>query len=116
MGIIDKIKKLKKPNAPWNKYYSKEERNLAFSNKTMYEMIFEVSEKYPGLNAIDYFGTKITFKNFIKEINKVARAFRSQGIRKGDIVTICMPNTPEALISFYALNKIGAIAEMINPL
>ena len=116
MSIIEKIKKLKKPNAPWNKFYSKEERNFKVPNKTIYELILESANNYSNLTALSYFGTKISFKTFIKEINQVARSFRSQGIRKGDIVTICMPNTPEALISFYALNKIGAIAEMIHPL
>lgn len=116
MSIIEKIKSLKKPKAPWNKYYSKEERNFKVPNKTIYELLRESANEYVNLMAINYFGTKITFKSFIKEIDKVACSFRSQGIRRGDIVTICMPNTPEALISFYALNKIGAIAEMIHPL
>ena len=116
MSLIDKIKKLKKPNAPWNKYYSKEERDFKFPNKTMYELLRDCSEEYEKLVAINYFGTKLTFKNLIKEIDRVAVSFVSQGIRKGDIVTICMPNTPEALISFYALNKIGAIVEMVHPL
>lgn len=116
MSIIDKIKKLKKPNAPWNKYYTKEEKNLKVPDKTIYELLLESSQEYASLVAINYFGTKITFKNFIKEIDKVACSFKSQGIRKGDIVTICMPNTPEALICFYALNKIGAVVEMVHPL
>jgi len=116
MSIIEKIKKIKKPNAPWNKYYEKVEKNIKIPDKTMYELLCESSDNYPNLCALNYFGTKITFKRFIKEIDKVACSFRSQGIRKGDIVTLCMPNTPEALISIYALNKIGAIAEMIHPL
>ena len=116
MKIIEKIKNLKKPNAPWNKYYSKEERNFKVPNQTIYELIKESCLEYDSLVAINYFGTKITYKSFLKEIDKVACSFKSQGIRRGDIVTICMPNTPEALISFYALNKIGAIAEMVHPL
>jgi long-chain acyl-CoA synthetase len=52
----------------------------------------------------------------LKQIDICAKAFRSQGIRKGDVVTICMPNTPEGLIAFYAINRIGAIANMIHPL
>lgn len=116
MSIIEKFKNLKKPNAPWNKYYSKEERNLKIPNKTIYELLKESAIEHSSLMAINYFGTKITFNSFLKEIDKAACSFKSQGIRKGDIVSICMPNTPEALISFYALNKIGAIAEMIHPL
>ena len=68
MNIIEKIKKLKKPNAPWNKYYSKEERNFQVPNKTIYELLKESSEEYANLVAINYFGTKITFKNFIMKL------------------------------------------------
>ena len=38
------------------------------------------------------------------------------GIRSGDVVTICMPNVPQALDCFYALNRIGAVANMVHPL
>ena len=116
MNIIDKIKSLKKPNSPWNKYYTKEERSFKIPNKSIYELLEDSCREYSKLSAIDYFGTKISFNSFINEIDKAARAFLSLGIKEGDVVTICMPNTPEALICFYALNKIGAIAEMIHPL
>ena len=116
MNIIDKIKSLKKPNSPWNKYYTKEERSFKIPNKSIYELLEDSCRDYSKLSAIDYFGTKISFNSFINEIDKSARAFLSLGIKEGDVVTICMPNTPEALICFYALNKIGAIAEMIHPL
>lgn len=116
MSIIDEIKKLKKPNAPWNKFYSREQRNLNVPEKTMYELLEESFICYEHNVAIEYFGNKITYAEFEKLILKTERALRSQGIRKGDVVTICSPNIPEALYCFYALNKIGAIPEMIHPL
>mgnify|MGYP004467682203 FL=1 len=51
----------------------------------------------------------------LKRIDDCARFFKQLGIKHNDVVSICMPNTPEAIISFYALNKIGAIANMIQP-
>ena len=45
-----------------------------------------------------------------------AGAFLKAGIRKDDVVTICMPNTPQGVICLYALNRIGAIANMVHPL
>ena len=50
------------------------------------------------------------------QIDEVARALKSIGVKHKDVVSICMPNTPEGIISFYAANKIGAIASMIHPL
>lgn len=116
MILIEKLKKLKKPNAPWQKFFTKEEKNFRVPEGTIYELLKKCNVDNENLTALNYLGTKISFKVFLREIEKTAKSFRSQGIRKGDVVTICMPNTPEALISFYALNKIGAIAEMIHPL
>ena len=117
MNLIDIIKSLgKKSHGVWEKYYTKEERKLVIPNKTLYEMAKESCEKYDDLYAMDYFGVKITYREFLKKIEIASVAFRNLGIRRGDVVSICMPNTPEALISVYALNKIGAICEMIHPL
>ena len=57
-----------------------------------------------------------TYTEFLKQIDDCAKSFKQLGIKHNDTVSICMPNTPEAIISFYALNKIGAIANMIHPL
>ena len=55
-------------------------------------------------------------EEIIKKINKVAKALKTLGVNKGDKVTICMPNTPEEVTMFYAINEIGAVANMIHPL
>lgn len=110
--IIDKIKY----KHPWDKYYKKEERNIIVPNMSLYEYLRECSKDNMDAMAINYFNKKMTYRYFFGEINLCARALRSQGIRPGDVVTICMANTPEAVISFYAVNKIGAIANMIHPL
>ena len=38
------------------------------------------------------------------------------GVRKGDVVTVLMPNTPKAVISIYALNRLGAVSNIVHPL
>ena len=95
---------------------TKNDKNLEVFDGSIYNYIKRDVPNRDGYNAYSYYGKNVTFKEFIKQIDAAARSFRSQGVRKGDVVTICMPNTPEALISFYALNKIGAIADMIHPL
>ncbi len=101
---------------PWDKFYKKQEREIEVPNLSLYELINENNKDNLDSIAINYFNKKITFREFFREINQCARSLRSQGIRPGDVVTICMANTPEAIISFYAINKIGAIANMIHPL
>lgn len=106
----------KKPPAPWEKYYKNTDMNLNIPDISLYEHFFENSKKNPALTAIDYYGKKITFQELNKKIDECANAFIYQGIRRGDVVTICMPNTPEGVIAFFALNKIGAISNMVHPL
>ena len=96
------------------KYYKKEDRKIKVDDISIYEMLVKCSEGRDKLTAINYYGKLISYKAFLHLIDQAALAFQSQGIRKGDVVTICMPNTPEALVSFYAINKIGAIAILIS--
>lgn len=116
MDLLNKLKRLKKPKAPWHKYYDKDERTIVTPDKSIYTYFEECVSAFPNELAYDYFGTTRTFRQFSSDIDKCARAFRCQGIREGDVVTVCMPNTPEGVTCFYALNKIGAIANMVHPL
>ena len=116
MKIIDKvINKIKYKN-PWDKFYDKDKRTIEVPNMSVYEYLRDCNKDNLDSIAINYFNKKMTYRSFLNEINVCARALRSQGIREGDVVTICMPNTPEAVIAFYATNEIGAIANMIHPL
>ena len=106
----------KKPNAPWKKYYSKEEMDLKVPDISLYQHFKNNLSKYPNRTAISYYGMDLTFYEFNKKIIEASQAFLSYGIRKGDVVTICMPNTPEAITAIFALNKIGAVSNMVHPL
>ena len=118
MSIFDFLRFNKKEelSGPWEKYYSEEDRNYKIPNITMYEQILLSEHKYPNLKAIEYLGRKITYKKLLKNVEKTAIAFKKLGVSKGDIVTVCLPNVPEALYCIYALNKLGAIANMTHPL
>lgn len=83
---------------------------------SMFGMLRISAENLPDSLAYEYFGTECTYKNFIEKIEDISGAYRSFGVRKGDIVTIIMPNTPEAVTSIYALNRIGAIVNILHPL
>ena len=83
---------------------------------TMFGMLKISAENQPDSLAYEYFGTKCTYKNLVKKIEEISGAYYSIGVRKGDIVTIIMPNTPEAVISIYALNRIGAVVNILHPL
>lgn len=100
----------------WLSYYDEKNRKLTFSTKTIYDHMRSSVGNSLGLYALNYFGTRITYGEFLRSINVIARSLKQLGVRRGDIVTICMPNTPEAIEIFYAVNKIGAVSDMVHPL
>ncbi len=114
--IINSIKRKKYANMPWLEYYSRKERSIEFTNKSIYHFMRDSVGSDTSFTAFNYFNHKITYKDFFHYIDKVARGLREYGVKEGDIVTICMPNMPEAIYVFYACNKIGSVADIIHPL
>ena len=102
--------------APWRAYYGNTPASLDYPRLTMYQMVAETAKKYPKTLAYTFMGKGTTYEEFIQRIDWAAKGLVKLGIRKGNRVTICMPNTPQALDCFYALNRIGAIPNMIHPL
>lgn len=103
---------------PWLKYYDKEgiPSHLEYPDCSMVDMVIQSAEKWPDNTAYVYYGHKVTYKNFVKKIEKTARALKNYGVKEGDRVTICMPNTPEGITMVYAVNMVGAVCNMVHPL
>ncbi len=117
MKLFENIKGIfKGEKHAWDKYYPKEELKVKVPDMSLYELIYEHNKDRQGNTAINYFGRKISYFELFKNIDICAKALTSQGVRTGDVVSVCMANTPEAVIAFYAISKIGAIANMIHPL
>lgn len=102
---------------PFYKYLNNQsEYGFDIPDVSMFGMV-KISEKsHPEAIAIDYFGKKYSYKNLCNEIVNASNAYYKIGVRKGDIVTVLMPNTPEAVISIYALNRLGAVVNIVHPL
>lgn len=83
---------------------------------SMFGMLGITADNQPDSLAYEYFGTKCTYRHLVEKIEDISGAYYSLGVRRGDIVTIIMPNTPEAVVSIYALNRIGAVANILHPL
>ena len=102
--------------APWLNFYGDTPATIDYPRKTMYQLLRETAKQYPGNTAYIFQGKETTYAAFIKRIDAAAKGLYNMGIRKGDKVTICMANAPQAVDCFYALNRIGAIPNMIHPL
>ena len=116
MNVIKKVINRMKYKHPWHSYYKKNERYIETPNVSVFEHLYVNNKENKDAIAVNYFNKKMTFKQLFDQINVCAKALKSIGIREGDVVTVCLPNTPEAVISFYAINKIGAISNMLHPL
>jgi len=114
---IEKSKKFKKITEfkPWLKYYKKEVIEAKLPENTIYGYIKERNSGELNRIAIEYFGNTLTYKELLEKIDECAKALVALGVRENDIVTICMPTTPEMVYMFYALSKIGAVSNMIDP-
>lgn len=99
----------------WARKYSWRARQMPLPTEGIYEYMYNRNKDYANKIAIEYFGSKITYKELFAKIEQCSQAFYKKGVREGDRVTICMPNTPEAVIAFYALNRIGAVGCMMHP-
>ena len=102
---------------PWLKFYDGHVPDkIDYPRATMYNAVLQTAEKYPESIAYDFMGYESTYKQLIEEIDQCAKALHNLGLQKGDRMTISMPTTPQGVVCFYAINKLGAIASMIHPL
>ena len=90
--------------------------SLEYPNGAMYEEVYKAAKKKPDVSAYEFQGRKAKYRYLVRKIERTAASFTAIGIKTGDRVTICMPNIPQAVDSFYALNRIGAVPAMIHPL
>ncbi len=100
---------------PWLKYYTEEDLNFKVPQCSIYDYMYENSKQYSNSIALIYYGVKIKYRTVYKKIEAVAKALKALGVKPSDIVSVCMPNMPEVVYTFYAINRIGAIANMLDP-
>ena len=101
---------------PWYSHSEGVPLHLQYPDCSMFDLVRKSAEKNPDVVAYDFYGVKATYQKFVGQVETCAKALRALGVEPGDRVTICMPNAPQAVIMFYALNRMGAIANMVHPL
>lgn len=92
------------------------EKVLTGSQMKMYDFMYSYASKYESMNAISYFGKAIKYHEVFEQIERYARAFKAYGIEHGDYVSVMLPNMPELIYIVFALNRIGAITNLIDPI
>ena len=101
---------------PWKARLGDVPMHLEYFDGTMFNAIERVAIEHPKQIAFDFMGKSTTYEELIKDVKECAKALKTIGVREGDRVTIAMPNCPQAIYMFYAVNLVGGIATMIHPL
>ena len=103
-------------NAPWYTSFGVVPKHLTYPDTSMYGCFEKTARERAKQTAYEYMGFKTTYARMSALVDSCAAALVHHGIKKGDRVTICLPNVPQALIFFYAVNRLGAVANMVHPL
>ena len=101
---------------PWAPWMGQVPMHLDYFQGTMAEAVERMGVKYANFDAYEFMGSHVSYARLVEQIHECAKALRNIGIREGDKVTICMPNAPQTVVMFYAVNMVGAIANMVHPL
>lgn len=115
MQIEKNLKGYPSIDKPWLKYYTKEAINAPLPECTIYEYLWENNKVFSNNIALNYFDRKITYGELFENIEKATKSFSSLGLVDGDIVTVCAVTIPETIYSFYGLNRLGVISNMVDP-
>ena len=107
---------MNKIKTPWEPFMGVVPMHIDYFEGTMYDKVHTIATQYPKNQALVFMGNKISYKTMDEEICRCAKGLHKIGIKKDDKVSVALPNCPQAVYIFYALNKIGAIANMIHPL
>ena len=102
--------------APWLRFYGDMPEHIDYPRKTLFQCVAQTAQAHPDAVAYEFEGGYVTYAGFLRRVERAAAAFVSLGIARGDRVTLCLPNLPQAVDCFYALSRIGAVANMIHPL
>jgi len=115
-NAINDINQTGFPNLDMNhlKYYPIEVFLSELPNFSIYELLHKNCWEYNNSIALIYYGREITYRELLDRINKYYNAFKNMGIKEDEIVTIAAPYLPEIIYSIYALNRIGAVINLID--
>ena len=101
---------------PWKENLGGVPMHLDYFEGSMFEALEKIAQQYPNYIAFDFMGKSTTYKKLVRDVETCAKALKTIGVREGDKVTIAMPNCPQSICLFYAVNLVGGVANMIHPL
>ena len=85
-------------------------------DKSMLTFLRERRSNTGNRDVWSYYGSHMLRDDFYVEVDRLASFLLERGYGKGSNIAICLPNIPNAVVAVYAVNKIGAVANIVHPL
>ncbi len=101
---------------PWLKFYGTVPHHLDYPKGSMSDEVASWAAQKPQLQALAFMGRSYSYAQVWQMIRRVAGAFAGLGVKKGERITLCMPNLPQTVACLYGLNELGAIVSIVHPL
>jgi long-chain acyl-CoA synthetase len=102
---------------PWLKFYDKHvPQSLDYASITIYQLLEDARRKYPSQTATIFYGAKQSYAELGARVDSFAASLKNLGISQGDRVALMLPTSPQFVIGYFAVLKLGAIAVPTNPL
>jgi len=83
---------------------------------TLADLIDEAVERYDRGVALEFFGAETTYRDLGEQVDRAAEGLRRLGVGAGDRVALLLPNSPQHVVAFYAVLRLGAVVVEHNPL
>ena len=102
---------------PWIKNYDEGvPATIDYPKIPSFKLLELTAKKYPNKACTIFKGAEISYKEMDEMTDRLAAGLYDLGVRKGDRVGLFIPNTPQFVIAFYAILKIGGVVVATNPL
>jgi long-chain acyl-CoA synthetase len=102
---------------PWYKFWPEYvPKHIDYQEISLGDLLRNSAKRFPDSQAIYFEGFRLTYAELDTLVDQFATGLSKLGIKKGDIVGIDLPNVPQFVIAFYALQRLGATANPIIPL
>ena len=101
---------------PWLRHYGGVPESLDYPEGSLYEALARAAQRAPAAVALDFFGTRIRYAELVRLVDRCAAGLARNGLAHGDRLLVALPTCPQAVIAFYAANRLGAAAAMVHPL
>ena len=104
------------PEQPWCIHYPEGVPNeLSLNHETLTAMFSRSAQRFPRRPALYFFGNTLSYQECHSLVERFARGLAALGIRKGDRVALCLPNSPQAVIAYFGILRAGGIVVACNP-